>query len=187
MADLVTLAEAKIYLQIGHEDDDDLLNQLIDGFTAGIEKYTGRSFTESTVVDYIDGGNEDLIVRTPPIATLTKIEDTFDDDEVVNSDDYDFDPDAGHIYYSQDATVSLIFGARGKWGLGRRRWRVTYEGGFNGAPADVKQATLLLVAARHNRRDALQAEKLGDYSYSGGDKWSDEVTGLLDPYKLITF
>lgn len=182
MADLITAAEFKTYYSIEHTDDDTLIAALIGYVTAAIEKYTGHSFTEETQTEYIDGGVKELIVSKRPIASITSITDT-GDDSVVDSDDYDHDPEAGLIYLT-DTLLSADCLA-GIWGAGRRRWEVIYEGGSDGAPNDVKQAALLLVAARYNRRDSLKAEKLGDYSYTAELGWATEIKELLMPYAEI--
>lgn len=44
----VTLAEAKTYLRITHDAEDDLINALIEAATNVLEKYTNRTFVTTT-------------------------------------------------------------------------------------------------------------------------------------------
>jgi hypothetical protein len=67
---------------------------------------------------------------------------------------------------------------------------VDYRGGYETIPADVEQATLMVVGKffRDRTRDAsVQSESLGGYSYSlrSGDETAKEIESLLGPYKRI--
>jgi len=178
MADLVTLAEVKVFLNIDHSDDDTLLDGLIDYYTAVIEEYCDHDFTQASQTEYLDGGQRDLIVGKLPIASITSIADTEDDDALADADDYDFDPDAGLIYLTSNSGI---------WTRGRRRWKVIYVAGHDGAPSDVKLATFKLIAGDYSRRDSgLKSEHLGDYSYIRFDDFPADVKVILSKYTRIT-
>jgi len=198
MSDLVTLAEVKTYLGIDHSDDDDLFEGLIDYFTQGIETYLNRSFTQSSFTEYHDGGARDLIVKNRPIDSITSIIDT-DDDSTLSSDNYDFDPEAGTIWLSEENTL-FIYGSTfpdrkpACWSSGRRRWKVTYVGGFDGAPDDIKLAALLLIASRYRDREGDKTgERIGDYQYTlnapiaGVLTMAPDARSILDKYKDLWF
>jgi len=174
VADLVTSIEAKLYLQIESDDTDydTQLAALISYASEAVISHCSQSFVNCTVIDYIGGGGEDLRLSTPQVDSITTITDEDDDDEEVDATTYRFDPDAALVYFKLGGT----------WGIGRRRWKVTYEAGHDGAPDDVKQATLLLIAARFNRREALTGEKAATYSYTVEKGMPMEVIILLQPY-----
>ena len=193
MADLAVIADLKLYLGVDHDDDDALLADLLADVSAAIRKHTGRTFEKDAGdgrVEYIDGGVGQLIVDNPPISSITKIEDTFNDDEEVDADNYDFDPGSGLIYISQDATASLSdLGELQRWGAGRRRWKVTYVGGgYEAVPADVALACKVWIADIYAHRDDLPSERLGDHQTgrTGGDM-PERVKGLLSKYAELPF
>lgn len=188
MSDLVTATEFKSYANIAHTDDDTLIGGLIGYVTAAIERYCHHVFTEAEVTEYHNGGDQDLIVDKRPIASIDSIVDTFDDDAEVDSGDYDFDPDAGLIYlsYSTGSDCSP------KWAKGRRRWKVVYTGGDDGAPDDVKLAALQLIQSIYDSRNRdMQSESLGDYSYSRyanmlqPGSWAPDIIAALSQYRDI--
>ena len=182
MAGLITLAEIKAFLNIDHSDDNALLEKLIDYHTAAIEEYCAHDFTQAEQTEYLDGGQIDLIVQKLPIASVTSIADTEDSDALADSDDYDFDPNAGLIYLKHDNEI----GSSGNWSTGRRRRKVIYQAGHDGAPDDVKLATLKLIVADYSRRDSgVKSEKIGDYSYTRFDDWSPDVKLILSKYVRI--
>lgn len=188
--DLVTLAEAKTYLNISDSTFDDLLNALIDYTTQSIESYCRRTWTQGSVTEYFDGGGRDFAVSTPPIDSITTITDT-EDSSVVDSDDYDYNPVAGLIYLSDTAPTIALYG-NSHWGEGRRRWEVVYVGGTDGAPSDVKQACLQWVSDIYNSRgtEGMKSYKIGDISWTRDDVASQHgmpasVKMILDNHRII--
>jgi hypothetical protein len=108
--------------------------------------------------------------------------------------DFTFEPATGLIYPTWDATtLQTPLLDRMCWSPGKRRFKVTYNGGTNTAPADVKLAAIQSVADLYLHRDqSLQAEKIGDYSYTRGKSVSaaDEALtpaaiSLLSKYRVI--
>jgi len=184
MADLVTSAETKSYLGIDHSDDDTVIGEIIRYVTAAVERYTGRTFTqdgEEGRTEYLDGEVNELVVRMPPIDSIVGIYDTEADDTEVDAEDYDFDPEAGLVWLTGGISV-------GYWGAGRRRWKVVYVGGHDGAPNDVKAAALTWIADIYTHRDDLPGERLGDLqtTRSPGDM-PERVKGLLSKYTDLAF
>ena len=195
MADLVELTALKRFLGVDHTDDDDLLADLIDEVSAAIENYTGRIYEADGTArsEYISGGTKNLIVDKPPIASITGIYDTFNDDEEVDSDSYDYDPDSGMIYPSEAASVSTGLIWSGMWSYGRRRWKVTYKGGnYSAIPNDIVLAAKTWIADIYAYRDDLKSGSLGDQSFLragaiANHPMPDRVKGLLDKYTDINF
>lgn|GEM_PF-1714150 len=173
---IVSLAEAKEYLgQANQVDDNALITALIAYADGIIEGYTGRLFTLAERIDYCDGGGDALLLRYPPLgkvgeaeSEVESIEDTLSDDEEYDLDEVDVLTNVGLIYIASGAS----------WGSGRRRWKVTYGGGFNGAPDAVKQAALLIIAERYENRAGISGN-LGDRSVTASSG------GMLEAAKLI--
>jgi len=178
---LVTSAEAKLFLGIDHTDDDTLIGELVDQVTAAVEKHTDRSYTEAETTDYLDGGSKNLVVTNPPIASIDAIYDTFDSDAEEDSDDYDYDP-IGGLIYRDPTSVS-----QSDWLDGRRRWKVVYDGGTDGAPDDVKAAALTWIADLYEHRDAVSSGRIGDMNYTrDAQRMPDRVRLMLAPHRIIS-
>jgi hypothetical protein len=96
--------------------------------------------------------------------------------------------------YTQPVTEWQLDEERGIiYGRSVDQWRsvlVDYQAGYETVPADVVQATLLVVGKffRDRTRDAsVQSESLGGYSYSlrAGDETAREIEMLLGAYRRI--
>lgn len=90
--------------------------------------------------------------------------------------DYKLDEDSGIVYGPTLASYRSFF--------------IDYRGGYETIPADVEQATLMLVGKffRDRTRDSsVASESLGGYSYSlrSGDEVAKEIELLLGPFKRI--
>ena len=100
--------------------------------------------------------------------------------------DYTFEPATGLIYETPDATTLQL--ARDNnvnlWQAGKRRYRVTYTGGTDGATDDVKMAAYLAIKDLFDHRDqSIDSESIGDYSYT--KKSGSEESGLPSSVKAI--
>ena len=193
MSDLVTSAESKRFIGVEHSDDDTLIGELITGVSAAVEKYTGRAFSPAvSYTEYLNGGSNYLITKRPPIKAITGVYDHFADDDEVDSDNYEFDANAGLIYYTAGAATSILTETTGLWGVGVRRWKIVYTVDYTAVPADVKIAVLTWIADIYAHRDDVKSGALGDESYLRAGAVSaqlmpDRVQSLLSAYKLVGF
>ncbi|BDG61923.1 head-tail connector protein [Caldinitratiruptor microaerophilus] len=174
MPDLVTLEEAKEYLQSPVEDDP-LVSRLISRASAAVERYTGRVFIHTDLAERHDGGSHLLFLRQRPVVAVTRVTD-LSTGITLAADEYTLDGLAG-----------LLIRNVGEWDRGLRRWEVQYTAGFGpteaDVPGDVKQAVLHLVAAWYHRRDpGVTAERIGDYSRDAEPGLPSQVRELLAPY-----
>ena len=187
MATLVTLGEVKLWIGVENADDDDLITDLISMVSNEVVRYTGRQFDDTSKVEYIDGGNVNLIVQAPPINTVTSILDTADDDSTVDSGLYSFDPAAGMIYLDDDSIAVLAVSSAGQaWGVGRRRWKVTYVPDYaGGTPEDIKLAVLTWIADSYANRDDLSSERLGDHAVTRAGAMPKRVELILNSYRTL--
>lgn len=171
MADLVTTQEALAYLGWA-ADQDGFLAQTIPQVSAQVESacHAVRFGPALEATEIYNGGGENLILRRAPVTVIGEVKDLDDDSVLSGSTDYDFDPDAGLVYLRQGSQAAVIAGEGGdpqtsppRWGKGRRRWSVRYTAGQAAVPADVKLATLEVLAMLAARRDqSAKSVSLGD-------------------------
>ena len=161
---------------------------LITQASALIEKYLDTYFVTTTTVERIDGGREFLIVTKAPIISITSIVDKDDSDAVVAATLYNFYPNEGLIYAENSLDAAFNVNPGGIWGVGRRRFEVTYEAGYTSAPADIELAILMLVTELRSRKDpSIKEESLGDYTHIHMDEvfgWNPKIKMILDNYKV---
>ncbi len=196
MGDLITLADAKTYLQIGFTDDDALLAILITGFSGAVIDDCYRSIDGViSATDILDGGYRELVLKRRPVVSITSITDRIDG-SIIDPTLYDLDTGGGMVMAgtpASNATVGVLDlsmfarnGGEQLWGFGRRRWQVIYQNGYAAVPVSVQLAVKILVAGRYNRRDDLAEETVGDYSYHAetgdGSGWSPQVKQILSVY-----
>jgi hypothetical protein len=93
MADLITIAQLKTYLQINHTDDDTLLEALITDVSALIEAYCQRSMSEEDVVAYFDGGGRAIVLARVPVKYINSIADLAGRIESLKNPNFDGNAD----------------------------------------------------------------------------------------------
>jgi hypothetical protein len=72
---LVTLADAKQYLNEASDDNDAAIERAINALTSTFELQTSRLLKARTVVDYrVDGNGKFEILLPPPVQSVTKVE-----------------------------------------------------------------------------------------------------------------
>jgi len=179
---ILVLATAKQLIGLGSASVDAAIQILIDGVEEWVEEFASLKFVKTTYVDLIDGGDISLFVESNPIVSITKIEriDSSTDEELIPADAYRLadeeilkNPftihntnDGGHI-------TSSSFTPR-RWTTGRKNFRVTYIGGYDGA-GEVPKGLIasmydLVVRAYHNR----------------GGQESSGVSGLSVRWQVLT-
>ena len=194
--DLTTTAKVKAYLGISASTWDTILATLVTSASAIIQSYCRRQFNSQTFTEYHDGADlqvprAQIIVKNPPIISVTSVYDDLDQPptwpaaDLVSSDDYAVYLDEGIVELYPDYT----------FGDGRRNVRVIYVGGYATVPTDIEQAANMLVANIFNRgrtgADGLQSERIGDYSYVRADAGvtshgiPNDVRAILAPYRLV--
>lgn len=147
---------------------------------AAIEKYCGTKFSSTTTVVRMNGGHKELIVQIGPIISITSIVDKDDSDAVIAATLYDFYELEGMIYKEDGST----------WGLGRRRYEITYQAGYASIPEDVQLAIDTWVAyLTANDSGAISSYKTGDdeETYHIVTDMPDTVKSLISKYKRIVF
>ena len=133
MEDILTLEEVKARFPVEHDDDDDLLTNLIEEAHARLQSHLERQIRSASYTEYFDGGKGKLFLRHWPIAAdpapvVTDTGGTIgagDDVVLAEADYYRVDPETGII----ERTSSI--GTPQVWEPGVRRFKVTYTGGLD--------------------------------------------------------
>jgi hypothetical protein len=186
---LCTSAELKLYLD-GMETPskyDTLIDNIINSTSSRFEKFCDREFedSESDVTEYHDGdGSIDfIVVRRPPITSITSLHD--DPDRGYNADDLIASTD--YTYYSTSGIVKLD-GVTFLEGI--KNIKIVYQGGYTTStiPDDLNMACIMQSAFIFKMR-----EKIGLTSISGEGgsvsvyqpmKLLPEVNDVLSTYKI---
>ena len=168
---LITLAEAKNACDVSNTSRDVFLQALIDGVEHWAVEYLGRSFTQGTVIDYLDGGGYSLAPRTTPVQSITEIYDA-EGGVTESADDFDLRDD-------------LIFRATDqRWTEHpHNRWRVTYIGGDDGIPDGIKSCLLEVICRAWANPESLRSQSAGGYNSAFQELAGSDVLFLLEPFR----
>jgi len=170
---LVTLEEAKSYLQIKGNDDDDLLETIIFGVSRLILDYLHRPLLVEEVEER-ETLSSALVyyLSNYPVVSISEI--TVSETSLTEGTDYYLDSDTGRITFAAAQSGSLY---------------VRYTYGFQQIPEPVRLACLKVVAALYNlhskegysRRQIMSYVEVPDPR--AREKLLYEVKSLLDPYR----
>ncbi len=161
----VTLLEAKNFLRIEHEKEDDLLMQLIRTAREMVERETGRHLILQTVSAVIpfrpqrrteglslprvwaSPGRTIFYVPTGPLRRLIKVDLVREE-----GDAWEIPEKKVHLNTAVDPALLILDVVEG-WGV-----RLTYEAGYGGGagdvPAPLRQAILIMVTNLYENREA---------------------------------
>lgn len=207
---IATTAEYKTYAGISGTAQDAQLNVLLPAIQADIEQYTGRLFDTATFTEYLDGtGTAELMVKNPPIASITSIKifrTVNDTPTAVDSTLYTFNgDDSGIIKYQPSSfarrapytfrdTDGAVFTTEPNWPEGFRNIQVVYVGGYGSSPAaatmplDLKLNFYKMVSIELEQigKDiTLTSEDLGSYRYqrNNPEALAQIMKDLFGPHK----
>ena len=139
---MITLADAKLNIRV--DDDvtfeDALVASLIDSATAYLERRTGWHLgpVETLTAHICGAGTRTLWLSQPPVAESVSVEDP-----------------SGDAVEDFEVRGSRLIRTGGVWGYGEE-YVIEYDAGFAAGtgPADLQQATRLLVAGWFEHREA---------------------------------
>lgn len=142
--DLCTRDSVKTYLGLTGTNYDDLIDALVPAASEAIENACRRRFAEEEDAEYHDGGEDRLVLRRRPVASVTDIWDdperNFADASKLEADEYVLDADRGMVLLRQ-----------GTFSPGIRNVKVAYTAGYSSVPDDAAQACRALVSAWFHR------------------------------------
>ncbi|KKN71741.1 hypothetical protein LCGC14_0418070 [marine sediment metagenome] len=154
----------KVQLQLGISTDDDAIQDVVDGVNAGIENLIGVIFAQTTNTDEEYDMNRDfrvLVLKSRPVISFTRLQSKDSIDDFDSTDFTDIDTSD----YVVDFTEGLIT-RTSNFFKGKRRYRVTYDSGYETVPADIEFAATKLASSLYDNRKTgnIETETLGQYS-----------------------
>jgi uncharacterized phiE125 gp8 family phage protein len=164
---VITLAEAKNYLKVDYNEDDDIINSLILSAQKRLEQYAGIAFNPRTLqtIAYVDAFIE---LPYAPISTVLNV-------EVFNAGEW-VELTQGGDYYLVGATYTKVYMLT----YPSSEFRFTYQCGYSCLPESIKTANLKLLADLYDFRS----------SESPNDKLNEiQMTAyeLMQPFKRINY
>jgi hypothetical protein len=185
---LTTLARLKSYLDVTNDREDTVLEYLINGASAFIQRRCDREFRKQAYTEYIRGtGSPNLFLKGYPIVGSVALAentsgDASDDFDDISSDDFWTFTEEGYL-----EADGFDFTAR------PRAYRAIYEAGYIlqqgtvtgeniALPDDLEMACWRLCAGVYNQRksEGTSSQTLADYSVQfakvvDGDDFLNEV------------
>ena len=154
---VVSLTDAKAYLNITTATSDEELRRFLDVITDAGEQYTGRVFGRRTVIDTLSGRVPTLPLSARPILSITTVVEA---GVTLTTDDYALSSPAGGVLVRTAGTQLR------NWTAGTNNVTVTYVAGYvTQPPTDVAGAWAML--------DHLWSTQRGTIRGMGGaDEWN---------------
>jgi hypothetical protein len=148
---LTTLTRVKTDGKIS-DDHDAQLSRLIQGISAAMQSWIGRTIVDTEYADEAhsgDGWTHELKLNHWPVTSTTTFAIT-DSDDAVSSSDYEVDNESGIVVLKS-----------GAWTSGRRNLKVTYSAGYTAIPEDLAMAATRQVIEEFNKSPQSGKGKLG--------------------------
>lgn len=143
MANLVSLAEYKSYVGINSTNQDTELNSIIPKVSQYVKTYCNRSFIDyynEEKIEYNSGGSTYIYLKESPISVISSVEYSSDYGQTYTSvAEFTY-----YVYNPQDDRVEWVYDSNG-FTKGVNAWKITYTGGFESTPEDLKLAVLDLI------------------------------------------
>ncbi len=187
MADLITLEDVKIFAGINSVNSDSSISDLIPKATSIVRNYCGRNFVDyfaEPKTEYFSGGGPSLYPVEIPVQSILNIEFSGDFGETYNTlvEYTDF------VYNLETDTIDVL--GIDTFPKTINGYKLTYLGGYEVAPADLKQATIDLVlyymksdmAVKSTRSPGSSATQV---EYIVNATLPSHIRRVLDSYRLI--
>lgn len=161
----ITLAQAKNYLKVDFDDDNDLITSLIASARVRLEKYAGVAMSARTlqVVAYVD---EFIELPYAPLNNITKVE-YWDNGTWVEMSVGD--------YYILGTTYKKIYMVANN----RMEYRFTYTCGYSTIPQPMITALYKLIADLYDYRESSVEDSKPNSNITSAYE-------LIKPYKRIS-
>lgn len=177
MADLVTLQEYKDYKRINNPERDTLIQMLISSASGLIKTYCGRTF-----IDYFDVPKTEAINITSGMTGIVLKETPIIGNVLVSSDNVDISSDI-----SVDSELGIVYYDVGMFTPGLGSVIVTYTGGYEDTPSDIKLATFELVDyylnGEHTQKKTFGGATIENYQT--GNEWPFHIRAILNMYRDV--
>lgn len=152
-AEPVSLVEAKAFLRVDHDDENDLINQQIKAARTFCERETRRAMLEQTwVLTSATMPAKGLGLPNPPLIEVSSVEYRDDDGAWQTLDAAEYEAD-----FYEEPTRLVLTGDAPSTGTHRDAWKVTYVAGYGESaidvPEDLRSAVLLELKALYEREE----------------------------------
>lgn len=161
----ITLSEAKNYLKVDFDDDNDLITSLITSARVRLEKYAGVAMTARTLqaVAYVD---EFIELPYAPINTITKVE-YWDNQEWVE------------ISLGQYNILGTTYKKVYMSAFSHMEFRFTYTCGYATTPSVMKTAMFKILADLYDYRESSVEDSKPNANIASAYE-------LMKPYKRVS-
>lgn len=171
MADLITLAEIKTYLNITDTTYDSKLSYLISAVSTKINTHCKRDFNKSTATEIVRFFSGSGFVNNTPLISITSL--THRNGTVYTVED--FIQQTGEIileekYFDNDYLT------------------VVYEGGYEAIPEDLRLAATLYIEYLYNNVAGVKSMSIGEDKIDfeiNENGIPNVVTAILDSYRHV--
>jgi Phage gp6-like head-tail connector protein len=181
VADLTTVANAKLWLGVVSATDDTLLARLVSGVSAWIQEWLGRTIASQSYTETLNGNGRDVLVflRYPVTAVTSVTIDTvaIPPRSAPGQAGYFFDSDFlyldGGYFFTKNSKQNVV---------------IVYTAGFATTPLDLEQAAIELIALRYKDKDRIgvTAKSIGNEHVTFFSKdFPDDVESVLWSYKRV--
>lgn len=178
MTDLTTLANAKAWLSVTGNADDDLLTRLISAVSGSAQEHMGRRILSASYTITKNGnGKTRLGFPDSPTTGVTSV--------TVDGTAIPARPSLTGSGYTFDTLLLYLSGYSFTKGI--QNVVVTYTGGYAAVPAELEQAVLDIVGFKYRERDRIgQGSKiLGTETVTFLREIPPETMRVLDQYRRV--
>lgn len=180
MTDLITLAELKLYKGLTKTEQDDSLSFLITSVSAAVKRYCGLSFIDHWTIPLVQ-----LVEVHPSWNTILLSEWPVKDVSLVRG--Y---KDNTYTEITDYYKMPQVDGIMRKPSWNYETVEVTYTGGYDETPEDIKLAVADLVYHYH-KEDYKEIRTIGSSTMHNGNNrlqqsrilWPPHIVRILDLYK----
>lgn len=185
-ANLITLSELKQYKGITNNTEDSELGALITKASALVKTYIGRSlidyFTEEKV-EVSSGGRQSIFLTEVPINELVSVEYSTDYGKTYTSLK-EYESFARNL---ETDTIDVIGADRFPYGI--NGYKITYTGGYEKTPEDLKLAVMDLVMFYQKSEMAVKSTRApgannAQIEYIMNTTLPSHIRRVLDLYRL---
>jgi hypothetical protein len=155
--DLITLTEYKTYQGITNPNEDTLLSSIIAKCSDLVKTYCRRTFvdyTDDNKVEVFNGGFEDFRVSELPLIQVLSVENSTDYGQTW-TDLTEFED----WVWDQEGERLVTLDPSGTWKHYLNGYKITYFGGYEVLPGDLKLAVMDLVTYYRRNDGAIHSTK----------------------------
>ena len=187
---LISLNEAKQFLKLTVNTEDDLVGDTVNAVSDWINKYCDRKFLSAERTEYYNGnGTSELALKNFPVTAIGSLYDdplrAFGASTLIPSTDYILDGNAGLVQ---------LFNGHTNFFEGFQNIKITYTAGYavdSTMPYAVQMACKILTSLIYRNvyvqwRVGIASEQVGDKTVTFRDEEVPKmVKSMLDPFRMI--